>query len=199
MRTLLSSWFWRFNALARVWRFPAVSPKSRTSLFAQLRGGRNRIVVGPGTLVESSAVLDARGGEIVIGRNCEVHSDARLLSYGGLISIGDDSSVNPFTILYGHHGLRIGAGVRIAAHCVLIPADHVFERTDVAIATQGTVGHGIVIEDDVWLGAGVRVLDGVTIGRGAVIGAGAVVVHDVPAFEVHAGVPARFIRRRSHP
>ncbi len=54
----------------------------------------------------------------------------------------------------------------------------------------------IVVEDDVWLGVGVKVLDGVTIGRGAVIGAGAVVTKDIPPLAIAAGVPARVLRRR---
>jgi acetyltransferase-like isoleucine patch superfamily enzyme len=53
-----------------------------------------------------------------------------------------------------------------------------------------------VIEDDCWLGDGVKVLDGVTIGRGSVIGAGAVVTKDIPPFSVAVGVPARVIKTR---
>jgi len=53
-----------------------------------------------------------------------------------------------------------------------------------------------VVEDDVWVGNGVIVLDGVTLGRGAVIGAGSVVTHDVPAESVAVGNPARVIRQR---
>ena len=56
---------------------------------------------------------------------------------------------------------------------------------------------GIVIEDDVWLGFGVIVLDGVRIGKGAVIGAGAVVTKDIPEGAIAAGIPARVIKMRS--
>lgn len=59
----------------------------------------------------------------------------------------------------------------------------------------GDVHLPIIIEDDAWLGSGVIVLPGVTIGSGAVVGAGAVVTKDVPAFTVVAGVPARIVRR----
>jgi acetyltransferase-like isoleucine patch superfamily enzyme len=53
-----------------------------------------------------------------------------------------------------------------------------------------------VIEDDVWVGAGAVILPGVTIGRGAIVGAGAVVTRDVPPFAIVAGVPARFLAWR---
>jgi acetyltransferase-like isoleucine patch superfamily enzyme len=52
------------------------------------------------------------------------------------------------------------------------------------------------LEDDVWLGLGVAVLEGVRIGRGAVIGAGAVVTRDIPAYAIAIGVPARVVRFR---
>ncbi|MCK4816024.1 acyltransferase, partial [bacterium] len=54
----------------------------------------------------------------------------------------------------------------------------------------------IVIEDDVWLGMGVKIMDGVHIGRGAIIGAGAVVTRDVPSAAVAVGVPAKVVKIR---
>ncbi|MBA2748254.1 MAG: acyltransferase, partial [Tatlockia sp.] len=55
---------------------------------------------------------------------------------------------------------------------------------------------GVVIEDNCWLGYGVKVLDGVTIGEGSVIGAGAVVTKDIPPYSVAVGVPAKVVRSR---
>jgi acetyltransferase-like isoleucine patch superfamily enzyme len=73
---------------------------------------------------------------------------------------------------------------------------HRFDRRDVPIHLQGSDASGIVTGDNVWIGAGVTVLDGVRIGTGAVIAAGAVVVKSVPAMTVVAGVPARVLRER---
>lgn len=98
-----------------------------------------------------------------------------LIPYGGVISIGDDFSLNPYSVLYGHGGLSIGNSVRIAAGCVIIPANHVFSDPGTAIRAQGLTKLGIVIEDDVWVGANVTILDGAHISRGCVIAAGSVV------------------------
>lgn len=146
--------------------------------------------------VAPTAVLDGTQGRISIGSRTIVHPGALLLPYGGAIEIGDDCSVNPYTILYGHGGLTIGNGVRIATHCVIIPANHRFDDPETPIRLQGESRLGVSIEHDVWIGAHATILDGVTIGSGAVIAAGAVVNREVPAGALVAGVPAKVVSSR---
>jgi acetyltransferase-like isoleucine patch superfamily enzyme len=72
-----------------------------------------------------------------------------------------------------------------------------FHRTDIPPIQQGSYSKGgVVIGDGCWLGADVKVLDGVKIGPGAIVGAGAVVLEDVESFSIVAGVPAKLIRKR---
>lgn len=157
----------------------------------------NVIKIGSGTRIYRGAVLDTPlGGEIRIGQNCEIHAGSMLLTYGGNISVGDDCSFNPYSIIYGHGGLTIGNGVRIAAQTIIIPANHSFERTDIYIYKQPETRLGIVIEDDVWIGAGAKILDGVKIAKGSVIAAGAVVNITTEPYGVYAGVPAKLIKYR---
>ena len=94
--------------------------------------------------------------------------------------------------------MTIGDNCLFAAHGYLVAGgNHDMSRTDIPIIQQPSVSRGgITIEPNVWLGARVTVLDGVTIGRDSVVGAGAVVTHDIPPFAVAAGVPARVIRDR---
>lgn len=162
-----------------------------------LRFAGRPIFVGPRSRVSLRATVRIVGsGSIKIGRNTRIHDYAMLMSYGGPIEIGDDGSVNPFCVLYGHGGLKIGDGVRIASHSVIIPASHIYDDSAIPIWRQPETRLGIEIGDDVWIGTGVRVLDGVKIGRGCVIGAGAVVTKSLQDYSIAVGVPARIVGNR---
>lgn len=143
-----------------------------------------------------SLVRVCDGGSIRIGRNCEIHPFSMILTYGGDIEIGDNCSVNPFTIIYGHGGVRIGNGVRIAAHSVIIPANHNAGTDELPLYMAGISTRKILIEDNVWLGAGSRILAGVHIARNSIVGAGSVVTRSVPANVTVVGAPAKVIKQR---
>lgn len=177
--------------------FAALAPGSRVHPLACFSGSRN-ISIGDGTRISARAELDADGARsaIRIGARGLICPRAMLLTFGGWIELGDDCSVNPFCVLYGQGGLRIGNGVRIAAGTVIIPSNHNFDRRDVPIHRQGVSSKGIVIADDVWIGANATILDGVHIGTGGIVAAGAVVNRDVEPFTIVGGVPARLLRKR---
>lgn len=144
----------------------------------------------------SSRLQTGEGGRIVIGKSCEIHPSSMLLAYGGEIRLGDHCSVNPFAILYGHGGLSVGNGVRIAAHVVIVPANHNAPGDGQPLHASGVTARGVRIDEDVWIGAGARILDGVHIGAHAIVGAGSVVTRAVPAGATVVGVPARVIDQR---
>lgn len=135
-------------------------------------------------------------GDVTIGDHTVIYDYAMLHAYGGKIVLGRECSVNPYSILYGHGGLTIGNYVRIAAHTVIVAANHNFSSTDVPICKQGLSRKGIVIADDVWIGANVTVTDGIKIGQGSVVAAGSVVTQDVPEYTIVGGVPAKVIKVR---
>lgn len=109
------------------------------------------------------------------------------------ITIGSGTWIGQYNNLRASRDaeIRIGAGCLVSQFCTLVGTNHSICR-DQPIAAQGPdlSRRGIVIEDDVWLGAGSVVLPGVTIRQGAVVGANAVVTRDVPDFEIWGGVPA---------
>ncbi|MCG2784166.1 MAG: acyltransferase [Anaerolineae bacterium] len=167
-----------------------------TKWWFRARGNTDNISIGKNTNIAPGVRLDANGGMIQIGGYCWLHPGVLILAYGGTISIGNNCTINPYCVLYGHGGLIIGNDVRIAAHTVIIPSNHNFDDPDIPIYKQGITKKGIRIEDDVWIGANVTILDGVNIGHGAVIAAGSVVNKDVPPLAIVGGVPARILKIR---
>lgn len=162
------------------------------------RAWRHGYTLGQGSRVKSSASIEVgKGGSVIIGDHCVIEEHVLFRTGGGgRITLGDHVSINPFTILHGQGTLAIGNHVRIASHCAIVSFDHVFKDRDAPIHTQGLSRKGVVIEDDVWIGAHATVLDGVRIAKGCIIAAGAVVTRSTEPFGVYAGVPARRIKER---
>ena len=111
------------------------------------------------------------------------------------IAIGENTYINRHTIIDAAHRISIGRGVGIGPHCYITDHDHGM-AADAPIMSQPLISRPTVISDGVWLGAGCIVLKGVTIGKNTVVGAGSVVVHDLPSDIVAIGRPARVARKR---
>jgi acetyltransferase-like isoleucine patch superfamily enzyme len=160
----------------------------------------DHIRLGNGVYIDQGAYLHACPNGIEIGENTIVMHGAvlhvynfRNLPHSG-IKIGKDSLVGEYSVIRGQGGVQIGDRVYTSPFTQIIAVNHVFDDPHRPFVEQGITAEGIVIEDDVWLGASAVITDGVRIGKGAVVAAGAVVVKDVPAHTVVAGVPARVIK-----
>ena len=95
--------------------------------------------------------------------------------------------------------VRIGTETLLAAYCYLVGGGHDFDRVDVPVVQQARPSRGIGVGPGGWLGAGAIVLDGVSVGASAIVGAHAVVTQDVPDYAIVAGAPARVVRDRRQP
>jgi virginiamycin A acetyltransferase len=141
-----------------------------------------------------------RGTVIAIGAGTHVMEYAVIRAVGGSgdIVIGEHCWINPHCVLYSGSGIRIGNHVAIAPGTSIVPANHAFTRRDVPIVQQGFMPArgGVVIEDDVWIGANCVLLDGAQIRRGAIVAAGSVVTGEVAAFSIWGGAPARLLKAR---
>src|SRR5688572_11438683 len=154
---------------------------------------------GNNVVIDDNCCLDAKGTTnrgIVLGDGVFLGRNTILSCKNGDITLGDEANVGFNVEIFSAADVRVGARTLIAAYTYLVGGDHLFDRVDVPILHQGRTARGIEIGDHVWLGAHVVVTDGSKIGRDAVVGAGAVVIGDVPEFHVAAGVPARVIRDR---
>ena len=155
------------------------------------------VSLGDGVVIAPTARIhgSTRGTRISIGARSEIYDHVVIRCVGGSgdIEIGEFCYFNPGAVLYSGNGIKMGNYVLLAAGVKIMPTNHAFGRRDVPIRHQGFAESkgGIVIEDDVWLGANAVVLDGVRIGRGAVIAAGSVVTSEVPPYEIWGGIPAR--------
>ena len=147
-------------------------------------------------LVHPDAVLERSGGEITIGPRTSIDKGAILRAMGGAITLGADCSVNAYSFLSGGGGLHIADSVMIASHVSIYASNHVFADIAVPMRVQGLTSLGIVIREDVWIGTGARIVDGVEVGMGSVIAAGAVVTKSTEPLTINGGVPARVIGNR---
>ena len=129
----------------------------------------------------------------VIERECTVWCAAEAGSEPSVIK-GSNVFVGRNSYLGAWKPIRVGNDTLIGAYCYITSGNHRFEQRDLPIRAQGYEGESITIGRNVWLGAHVIVLPGVTIGDDAVVGAGSVVTASIPGAEIWAGVPARRIR-----
>jgi serine acetyltransferase len=156
-----------------------------------------RVRVGKGCHIDPAARIDLSwGGSIQLGNWCCLCHGALLAPYGGKITFGDRVYIGPYCVVYGHGDLTVGKYTMIAAHTVIIPANHAFDRLDQPICDQPVTRLGVEIGEDCWIASGVRILDGVRIGNGCVVGAGAVVTRSLPDYSIAVGVPAKVLRSR---
>jgi maltose O-acetyltransferase len=144
------------------------------------------------------------------GKMCRGAAGKRLFRYSGQrinveqganfytgweIEIGDDSSLGVHCMI--PYDLKVGKDVMMGPYVIIIGENHDYYRRDIPMRLQGYKKFPPVrIEDDVWIGARVIILPGITIGKGAIIGAGSVVTKDIPPYAICAGNPARVIRLR---
>jgi acetyltransferase-like isoleucine patch superfamily enzyme len=129
------------------------------------------------TRVGPFCVIDGEGGKINIGERCSVNASSWIGAGISEINIGND--------------VRMGAGVKISC------SHHNFDRTDIPIREQGIKSNcDISIGDDCWIGMGAIICPNVTIGSGVIVGAGSIVINDIPNNAIVVGNPAKIIKYR---
>jgi acetyltransferase-like isoleucine patch superfamily enzyme len=180
--------------LARLHRRGYIAP-SATIYHTMLGLGAN-VFIGDNVLIYQ---MDGDTGPVELGDRVRLHRDVVVeTGVGGSLTVGADTNIQPRCQFSAYVSpIRIGRGVSIAPSCAFYPYDHgIAPGTPIRKQPFQTKG-GIIIDDEAWLGFGVIVLDGVRIGKGAVVGAGSVVTHDVPDGAVVQGIPARVLLMRS--
>lgn len=154
------------------------------------------LIISPKAKISPLADIEdsVRGTKIVIDDDVVIDAFVKIKPVGGSgdVHIASGSFINSGCVLYTGNGIKIGRGCLIAANCTFAPANHEYRDPAVPIARQGFMPSrgGIVLGDDVWIGANTVILDGATIGDGCVVGAGSVVSKALPPFSICFGAPA---------
>jgi acetyltransferase-like isoleucine patch superfamily enzyme len=133
---------------------------------------------------------------IHIDADTSVLEDTMLTANDGYISIGRRCWLGAGTYLYGNGNIQMGDDVLIAARTIINTVAHNYSHRDLPINAQGINTAPVMIENGVWIGLNCTILQGITIGEGAIIGAGSLVNRDVPAYSIVVGTPARVIGMR---
>lgn len=176
-------------------------PWKQTAIFVGLMKGATWRLRGRSRgwpIVHAGATGRCRAGRIRLGHFTRLATGVRVEAVGegtaapASVSIGDYTRVGEGTRIYAQRSVTIGAGCAISWNCTIADVGMPVAESDDA---PGVLAAPIVIEDHVWIGCNVQILNGITIGSGAVIAAGSVVTSDVPAGMLAMGNPARAVRK----
>jgi acetyltransferase-like isoleucine patch superfamily enzyme len=130
-----------------------------------------------------------------IGRNTKTYL---VVGPNASLTIGNHVGISNTAIIC-HKSITIGSFVKIGGGVVIYDTDFhsldYMDRRNSKLDFENKINSGIVIEDDVFIGAHSIILKGVTIGKGSIIGAGSVITKSIPPFEIWGGNPAKFIRK----
>jgi acetyltransferase-like isoleucine patch superfamily enzyme len=145
---------------------------------------KQQIALSPGVVIKAGTILNGRSTlrscGVALGPDSYIKEHCVLDAYGGYIDIAGPIGVSQNVTMHGGGGLTIGSHVIIGSNCCLIASNHVFSSNQYPIMLQGDRRRGISIGNNVWLGAGVIVLDGSTVGDNVVVGAGSIVSGRIP-------------------
>jgi len=184
-------WLDLFYAPAR--RLRAVYSRSKLE-----KAGEGTILQGSHITVEGGK--KGRGRGIVLGKNCVIYDYCVLVSddyteKSGIV-IGDNCHFNYQCYLSGSGGLTIGNNCLLGPGVKIITGGHQYKDLTKPICEQGFTLDEVIIEDNVWIGAGAVILPKSVLRSGAIVAAGAVVNGEVEANSIVGGVPARILARR---
>lgn len=159
----------------------------------------HKIHLGDDVVIDDLVLLDAKGTTnrgIRVGSGVFVGRGSILSCKDGDIELGDHVNIGFHSEVFSGSSVTVGRYGLFAAYTYLVGGGHAFDASGVPVTLQRRTSRGIRLGENVWLGAGAKVMDGVSIGSDVVVGAGAVVTTDLPDRVVAVGVPARVVRGR---
>jgi len=165
-------------------------------------GGRN-IQFGKGISIGRRVTINAFAAEsFLFGDSVTIRDGCHFCSLGvlgqpsGKLILGNNVGISEYCFIQVRGDVVVGDNVILGPGVMILSENHNFQDRDKLIRKQGVKRIGVKIDDDVWIGAGAKILDGVTISRGAIVAAGAIVTKSVREYEIVGGVPAKLLKER---
>jgi acetyltransferase-like isoleucine patch superfamily enzyme len=160
---------------------------------------QGRLEIPESTVIEPNCVFyGGPSASLTLGVNNIFYPGCVVRIEFGEMLTGEETSFGPGCIIYEPRGgLTIGNHCLIGGGVMFSGVQHGLKRLDIPMRKQTPLVGRIVIEDDVWIGMGAKILPGVVIGQGSIIGAGSVVARSIPAYSVAMGAPCKVKRKRS--
>jgi acetyltransferase-like isoleucine patch superfamily enzyme len=162
----------------------------------QLSAGKNLILDDNVSINALSANGIKLGDHVSIARDSILFCTGIIAQKGTGITIGDRTGIGARAFIGGQGGVIIGSDVITGPNIQIFSENHNFNDSSLTIKEQGVSRQPTVIGNNCWLGGGITILAGVTIGDGCVIAAGSVVTKSVPPNSIVAGIPAKVIKTR---
>jgi acetyltransferase-like isoleucine patch superfamily enzyme len=153
---------------------------------------KRKLIIERGCEFISHRNIFFRDSNVIIGNNTYFNAS------DGLIEIGANSAFNRNVHINASIGGKIILGdyVLVGPNVMMRSSGHKFDSIEIPIRHQGHISKDIYIENDVWIGSNAIILGGVRISTGAIVGAGSLVVKDIPPYAIVGGVPAKIIKYR---
>jgi acetyltransferase-like isoleucine patch superfamily enzyme len=159
-----------------------------------IRGGKN-LILGDNVLIDALSENGIElGDNVTIERNSTLICTGVIANKGTGIKIGNNTGINAYSFLGGQGGITIGNYVIIGPHVQIFSENHIYNGSD-NIRNQGETRQGVIIEDNCWIGADVKILDGVIIREKTVVAAGSVVTKSFDSNVLIGGVPAKLLKK----
>lgn len=186
---------WRSGPYYDLTKLSKMVPQGFISPFADIK--HERLLLGRHVLIDDRVTIyqSKGGGSVEVGDNVHIYRDTIIQTgQGGYIKLAPNLVIQPRCQFSAYKGsIKIRSDVQIAPNCAFYPYSHGVSASELIYKQPLSSKGGILIKEDAWLGFGVIILDGVTVGKGAIIGAGSVVTKSIPDGSVAAGNPAKII------
>ena len=174
------------NAISRMYHIFPLSVRKR--IFENKRYSKGLYGIGIRYVLLKSIAKHC-GDNVLINQGCFILKPEN-------ISIGNNVSIHPMCYIDATGGVEIGKDVSLAHGVTIMSTTHNYADKNAPIKDQGVTSYATVVGDDVWVGAKATILAGISVDDHSIIGAGAVVTHNVSANSIVGGVPAKKIKDR---